>query len=82
MRVKSVAAVIGGAFALAALATGAAQAGHHQTHSVPVVEDTVAGGPYKPTEETVAGGPYKPVAVTGGPYIITGGVLDNPSPLG
>lgn len=72
MRMKSVAAVMGGTFALVALATGVAQAGHHQTHSVPAAEETVAGGPYKPTGQTVAGGPY----------IITGGVLNNPSPLG
>ncbi len=73
MRAKAVAAVIGGAFTLVALTAGAAQAGHHQTHSVPVTEETVAGGPYKPvTEETVTGGPYKP----------TGDVLNNPSPLG
>lgn len=72
MRVKSVAAVIGGTLTLVALATGVAQAGHHQTHSVPVVEETVNGGPYKPTGETVAGGPY----------MITGDVLNNPSPLG
>lgn len=72
MRVKSVAAVIGGTFTLVALATGVAQAGHHQTHGHPVGGETVAGGPYKLTEETV----------TGGPYMITGDALNNPSPLG
>ncbi|UUU36821.1 hypothetical protein JIX56_47435 [Streptomyces sp. CA-210063] len=75
MRAKTVAAVIGGAFALVALTAGAAQAGHHQTHSVPGAEETVAGGPYKPTEETVA------EAVFQAPYR-TGDALNNPSPLG
>lgn len=53
MRAKAVAAVIGGAFALVALTAGAAQAGHHQTHSVPVTEETVTGGPYKPTGDVL-----------------------------
>jgi hypothetical protein len=70
MRGKSIAVVRSGAFASVALATGVAQAGHHQTRTVPVVE------------ETVAGGPDKPVTVTGGPCLITGAALGNPGPLG
>ncbi|MGW0562117.1 hypothetical protein ACWDZ4_16215 [Streptomyces sp. NPDC003016] len=70
MRART-AGVIGGALALVALTAGAAQAGHHQTHSTPPAGQHQPHSVASADDVSVDSGPYKPV-----------GALNNPSPLG